>query len=153
MKNLNDEIIHFLQHENFTVVSTIDEKGNIHNSCKGIIDIEKQGKIYLLDLYKQRTYDNLKNNHHISLTVVNEHKFKGYCLKGRAKIITSKRLKPHLLKAWEKKITSRITHRLLKNVRGEKGHHSHPEMLMPKPEYLIEMDVESVVDLTPHQLK
>ena len=57
------------------------------------------------------------------------------------------------LKAWEKRITSRITRRLIKNIRGEKGHPHHPEALLPKPAYLIIMDVEEIVDLTPHKMR
>ena len=141
MKKLSSEIIRFLHQENYTIISTLDKNGDLHNSCKGIVEIDENGKIYLLDLYKQRTYDNLKKDNHISLTVVNEHKFKGYCLKGKAKIVKEARLASATKKIWEKKITGRISKRLLKNVKGEKGHPSHPEMLLPEPEYLIEMVV------------
>jgi len=152
MKKIDDSIIHFLRHENFAIVSSIGEKGTIHNSCKGVVDIKPGGKIYFMDLYKQRTYDNLKRNNNISLTVVNEHKFQGYCLKGKASIVSVEKLSGHLLELWEKKVTSRLSHRVLKNISGEKGHHSHPEALLPEPEYLIEMEVESIVDLTPHAI-
>jgi general stress protein 26 len=150
---LGDEIIHFLHRQHYTVISTIDKAGSVHNSCKGIVDIDLRGRIYLLDLYKQRTYKNLKNNTTISLTVVDEHHFKGYCLKGKAKIISQDKIKHDIIKAWDKKITSRISGRILKNIKGEKGHSRHPEALLPRPEYIIEMQVDKIVDLTPHKLK
>jgi general stress protein 26 len=150
---LTDEIIHFLYRQHFTVISTLDKDGSIHNSCKGIVQIDGKGYIYLLDLYKQKTYKNLKINSRISLTVVDEHKFKGYSLKGKAKIISEDKIKPEILKAWDKKISGRISHRILQNIKGEKGHGSHPEVLLPKPEYIIMMRVEKIVDLTPHKLK
>ena len=150
---LSDEIIHFLYKQHYTVISTIDKGGAIHNSCKGIVNIDKEGRIYLLDLYKQRTYKNLKKDSNIALTAVDEHKFKGYSLKGKAKIISEDKIKPDILAAWDKKISGRISHRILKNISGEKGHDSHPEILLPKPEYIIEMRVKKVVDLTPHKLK
>ena len=150
---LSDELVHFLHRQGHTVISTIDTDGSIHNSCKGIVEKDKEGKIYLLDLYKQRTYENLKNNNHITLAVVDEHKFVGYCLKGKASIVDEKTVHSDTIKAWEKKITSRISQRILKNVHGQIGHPEHPEMLLPKPEYLIMMEVEKVVDLTPHSLK
>ena len=150
---LNDELVHFLQRQGHTVISTIDEDGAIHNSCKGIVEIDKEGSIYLLDLYKQRTYKNLKNNHHITLTAVDEHKFVGYSLKGKATIVDEKKVSSKMIKAWEKKITDRISQRILKNVHGEKGHPKHPEMLLPKPEYLIMMEIDKIVDLTPQILK
>ena len=150
---LDGEIIQFLNRQHYTVISTLNKDGSIDNSCKGIVQIDEKGHIYLLDLYKQRTYENLKINPHISLTVVDEHKFRGYSLKGKAKIISEKKIKPEILKAWDKKISGRISHRILKNVKEEKGHKSHPEVLLPKPEYIIEMHVEKIVDLTPHALK
>ncbi|MDD4954376.1 MAG: pyridoxamine 5'-phosphate oxidase family protein, partial [Candidatus Omnitrophica bacterium] len=80
MKNLPEGIIKFFNGLRFSIVSTIDRDGSPHNSCKGIVDMEKDGKVYLLDLYMARTYENLKANPHISVTAVDEHKFMGYCL-------------------------------------------------------------------------
>jgi general stress protein 26 len=153
MKKLTDDIIRFFQSQGCVIVSTIDKDGSSHSSCKGIIEINHNGQIYLLDLYRARTHDNLKYNAHISITAIDEHKFIGYCLKGKAKIMTEDNLKPHLVKTWEDRITSRLTQRLLKNMREEKGHPRHPEALLPKPQYLIAMEVEEIVDLTPHHLK
>jgi general stress protein 26 len=153
MKELAPEIIHFFHNQGFVIVSTIDKKGGIHNSCKGIVRVEPEGKVYLLDVYRAMTFQNLKQNPHISITAVDEHRFKGYCLKGSAKTIALDKLNPDILTVWEERVTSRITQRVLRNVRGEKGHPSHPEVKLPKPEYLILMEVEKVVDLTPHKLR
>ena len=38
-------------------------------------------------------------------------------------------------------------------MKGEKGHPEHPEALLPKPEYLIAMQVEDIIDLRPHHLR
>lgn len=152
-KRLSKEIINFLHNQNFVVVSTINRNGSLHNSCKGIVKIERQGQVYLLDLYRGRTHDNLKQNPNISITAVDEHKFTGYSLNGKIKELLEERITPQIITAWEEKIIGRITRRVLKNMRGEKGHPSHPELLLPKPEYLIVMDVEEIIDLTPHQLK
>jgi len=153
MKKLSKGVAVFFQKQPYTVVTTIDKKGCPHNACKGIIDIDANGRLYLLDLYREKTSNNLKQNPYISITAVDEHKFIGYSLKGIARVARKKDLTPHLKKAWEQKITKRISHRLLKNIRGEKGHPSHPEALLPKPEYLIEVDVKEVIDLTPHHIR
>ena len=153
MKQLSDKIIQFFQNQGFVVVSTIDRKGIPHSSCKGIVNINSRGLIYLLDLYRAKTYENLRRNPRISITAVDEHKFTGYCLKGRARIIAGNKFNPRIIRAWESRITSRITRRIIKNVQGEKGHPRHPETLLPKPAYLVVMEIEEVVDLTPHQLK
>ncbi|UCH11877.1 MAG: pyridoxamine 5'-phosphate oxidase family protein [Candidatus Omnitrophota bacterium] len=151
---LTDEIIYFFQKQGFVIASTTDKDGTPHNSCKGIVKIDKnKNEIYLLDLYKTKTHENLKRDTNISITAVDEHKFIGYCIKGRAKTIKKDRLKPHIVKAWEERIVHRVTDRIIKNIHGEKGHPRHPEILLPKPEYLIIVQVKEVVDLTPHALK
>ena len=153
MKRLDAEIINFFQNQNFVLVSTVNKDGSLHNACKGIVTIDQQGKVYLLDLYRGKTHDNLKQNPNISITAVDEHKFTGYCLKGKIKESSEERLTPQIITAWEEKIISRITRRVLENIRGEKGHPRHPELLLPKPEYLIVMEVQEIVDLTPHHLR
>ena len=152
-KKLTECLIRFFHRQPYTIVTTVDKTGCPHNSCKGIVDIEEDGKVYLLDLYKAKTYENLKQNPHINITAVDEHKFIGFTLKGKAKIANKNKLKSNIVKAWETKITKRISQRLLKNLKGEKGHPLHPEASLPKPEYLIEVDVNEVIDLTPHNIK
>ena len=150
---LPDQVIQFFRSQNFVIASTIDENGMVHSSCKGAVRIDENGTVYLFDLYKGRTHKNLEKNPNISITAVDEHKFNGWCLKGSAKIITKQELDPGLLADWKKKIARRIMHRLLKNIHGEKGHPRHPEAQFPKPEYLIEMKVREIVNLTPSNLK
>jgi hypothetical protein len=55
------------------------------------------------------------------------------------------------MKAWERRMANRITQRVLKNIGGVKGHPHHPEAGLPRPKYLIVVDVQEIVDLTPHQ--
>ncbi|MFH1782191.1 MAG: pyridoxamine 5'-phosphate oxidase family protein [Candidatus Omnitrophota bacterium] len=153
MAQLTEGIIRFFQHQPYTVISTIDETGHPHNSCKGIVDIEESNKVYLMDLYKGKTYSNLKRNPKVSITAVDEHKFMGFSLKGKAKIVDRHVVPEEALKKWEDKILKRISSRLIKNIKGEKGHPRHPESLLPKPEYLIEVEIEDIVDLTPHNIK
>jgi len=153
MRALADEIIQFFISQGFVIVSTLDSDGSIHSACKGIVDINRSGRVHLFDLYQARTLDNLKRNPRISITAVDEHKFAGYSLKGKAKILAEDAISKHLIKAWEVRITSRLTQRLLKNIHEEKGHRGHPEALLPDPKYLIAVDVEEIIDLTPHHLK
>jgi len=150
---LNADIIRFLHSQGFLIVSTVDKNGYPHSSCKGMVDIKPDGKIYLLDVYRGKTYENLRTNPFMSITAVNEHKFSGFCLKGRAQILNAADADPGIIKAWEDKVTGRLTQRLIKNLKEEKGHASHPEAMLPQPKYLIVMDVEEIVDLTPGHLK
>jgi len=153
MIKLSEEVIDFFKRQSFIIVVTRDAKGSLHCSCKGIVKINRDGKVYLLDLYKKRTFENLKNDKNISIIAVDEHKFIGYCLKGRAQIISAQDFDQELNLAWEESITKRITQRVIRNLKQESGHSSHPEASFPRPQYLILMDINEVVDLTPHHLK
>jgi general stress protein 26 len=153
MKLLTDDIIHFFQKQGYVIVSTVDESSCPHNSCKGIVHMDAEGDIYLLDLYRGKTHTNLEHNTHISVTAVDEHKFKGYCLKGVARLVPANKIKSGVIKAWEDKIAKRLTNRVLKEMRQEAGHPAYPEAALPKPEYMIMMKVEEVVDLAPHLTK
>lgn len=153
LKKLSDYEAHFLEKQGFVIVSTLNSKGMIHCSAKGIVGIEKSGKIYLIDLYKTHTYNNLKRNPLMSVTAVDGHKFVGYTLQGRAKLVERSQIKDHIIEKWEEKVLSRISERVLRNLKGEKQGSHHPEALFGHPEYLIEMDVENIIDLTPAQLK
>lgn len=153
MKKLSDNVIQFFRNQTFVIVSTIDKEGTPHNSCKGIVKINPNGRIYLLDLYRGKTFANLNYNPHISITAIDEHKFVGYCLKGKAETIKEIKLTPQIMKAWEERISSRITRRVIKNIQEESGNSSHPEAFLPKPEYMIVMETQEIVELTPHHLR
>jgi uncharacterized pyridoxamine 5'-phosphate oxidase family protein len=153
MEILPSGVINFFHSQNYLIVSTIGKDGSLHNSCKGLIDIDQNGKVYLLDVYRGKTYQNLQQNPNISITAVDEHKFKGYSLKGKAQIVSEDKLEPRIVKAWEDKITSRITQRVIKNITQSKGHPRHPEARLPKPKYMISVEVKEVIDLTPHHLR
>ena len=150
MVKVRDNIVHFLERQGFVIVSTIDSTGFPHNSCKGMLEV-KEDKVYLIDLYRSDTYRNLKKNPLISITAVNEHQYKGYCLKGRGKIVMENEISPALLKKWKTKKAGRTTSRIIKNIRAEKRHGVHPEASFPEPSHLIVMEVEEIVDLTRYE--
>ncbi|MFH2138007.1 MAG: pyridoxamine 5'-phosphate oxidase family protein [Candidatus Omnitrophota bacterium] len=150
---LSAVIVNFFKKQKFVVVSTINKSGYIHCSAKGIVGIEKDGKVYLIDAYRASTLENLKNNPKITLTSVDGQDFIGYSLKGTAKIVEREKIKEHIIAEWEQRIIKRISDRLIKNVQAQNPGLHHPEAMIPPPQYLIEVDVEAVIDLAPHNLK
>jgi len=153
MKRLSAEIVDFFHTQGCVLVSTIDKQGFPHNSCKGVVKIEPSGLVYLLDVYNGKTYENIIRAPFVSLSAFDEHRFIGYCLKGKAKIAPQENLSKEIIESWDNKITSRLTQRLLKNLRDEKGHSSHPEAKLPRPKYLIIVEVSEIVDLAPYHLR
>jgi hypothetical protein len=153
MKAIPADIVHFFRSQGFVIVTTIGKDGIPHNSCKGIVKISPRGKVHLLDLYHGRTYQNLENDPGMSIAAVDEHRFSGYCLKGTAKIVQNRQIASGIIAVWEQMITSRITQRIIRNIHEQKGHPRHPEVSLPKPKYMIVMDVKEIVDLAPQHIK
>jgi uncharacterized pyridoxamine 5'-phosphate oxidase family protein len=153
MKKLSNDIVNFLEKQGFVIVSTMDPSGSIHCAAKGIAGIEEKGKVYLIDLYKAKTFKNLQKNSTISITAVDEHLFIGYTLKGKAKIVDRDKIKNHIIKAWEERVIQRISKRVIKSLKDYKKSGHHPEAKFPHPQYLIEVDVDGIVDLAPPHLK
>ena len=153
MKEIPKDIVVFLERQGFVIVSTLDKNGKIHCAAKGIAGIEKSGKIYMIDLYCRRTFANLKKNSTISITAIDDSRFEGYTLKGKGQIVKRDQIKDHIIKNWESKIVERISQRVIKNIKISKKSLHHPEARLPQPRYLIVMDVEDIVDLTPKHLK
>ncbi len=152
MKPIPEPIINFLRSQSFVIVSSIDPNGFPHNSCKDIVKIEPQGKICLIDVYHGVTAKNIALNPQVSISAVDEHKFIGYCLKGKAGTMEDK-ISQEIIKAWEDNITSRLARRLLRNLVQDQGQRHHPEASLPSPKQLIVLEVEEIIDLAPHHLK
>jgi len=153
MKKIPAEIIDFLRAQSFVVISSIDKAGFPHSSCKAIIRIEQAGKIFLMDAYRGLTCENIKHNPRISISAVDEHKFAGYCLKGQGEIISDDNLSQEIIKIWEDNLTSRLAKRLLRNLSEDKGRGHHPEAGLPRPEHIIALEIEEIVDLAPRHLR
>lgn len=153
MKQIPAVVVDFLRNQSFIIVSSIDKTGFPHSSCKDIVKIEPPGKIFLLDAYHGITAENIKRNPRVSISAIDEYKFMGYCLKGKARILPDDFISQEIIKSWEDNITSRLVKRLLRNLAGEKGHAHHPEAALPHPKSLIYVEVEEIVDLAPRNLR
>lgn len=161
MKKIPEPVIDFLRTQSFVVIASLDKNGFPHTSCKDIVKIDPEGQVYLVDVYHGLTAENIRRNPQVSISAVDEHKFIGYCLKGKA-LLMPEDISAEIIKTWEDKITSRLAKRLLRNLSSDKllgnlsedkGHRHHPEASLPAPKHIILIEVEEIVDLAPFNLK
>ncbi len=153
MKEIPAGVVEFLKNQGFVIVSSIDAQGFPHNACKNIVQIDPRGEIFLIDLYHGVTKANITRLAKISISAIDEYKFEGYALKGEARILPHNNLTQSMISSWENNITSRLAKRLLKHLAEEKGQRHHPEAILPEPKYIIALNVQEIVDLTPHHLR
>lgn len=85
MIRISDKVIGFFEKQGFVIAATIDERGRPHIACKGLVEINEKGEVFLMDLYRGDTCRNLRRNNHLSASAVNEHLYQGYCLKGKGR--------------------------------------------------------------------
>jgi len=152
MAKLSAGIQKFFSDQGFVIVSTVDKGGTIHCAAKGIVGIEAE-RIFLVDLYLAHTYANILVNPAVSVTAVDGHKFQGYTLKGKARVVEREKIAGHLMQAWEDRVIQRISQRMVRNIQEKRSGSHHPESKFPQPKYLLEIDVESIIDLAPAHLK
>jgi predicted pyridoxine 5'-phosphate oxidase superfamily flavin-nucleotide-binding protein len=87
MAKISNELRDFLTNH-LAYVATADAKGVPNVVPKGEIAISGEGDyIAFADLYSHQTRNNLRQNPHIAITVVNPASYEGYQLKGKAKVI------------------------------------------------------------------
>ena len=83
------------------------------------------------------------------ITAIDEKHFKGYTLQGKAKIVPRKEIESHIVDKWEDKIIRRISKRMIESIQSGSKTREHHEAKLPKhPKYLIEIDVEKIVNLS-----
>jgi len=153
MKQISQSVTEFFRHQGFVIISSLDEHGFPHNSCKDVVKVDPRGEIYLIDAYYGTTGENIKRDPRVSVSAVDERKFMGFCLKGSARLVAGKEIDGDFIKSWEDNITSRLASRLLHNLANDKSHPHHPEASLPRPKQLIIVAVEEIVDLAPHYLR
>ena len=153
MKQISLAVIDFLRTQDFVIVSSIDKNGFPHSSCKAIVKIDPVGEIYLVDAYHGITSENIERNQQISISAVDEHKFIGYCLKGKASKMPDNYISQEIIKTWEDNITSRLAKRLLRNLVQDQGQKHHPEASLPQLKHIIVLVVEEIVSLAPHRVQ
>jgi len=147
MKRIPKSLIKFIEKQHLVLMSTVNKSGVPNTSPKGVAMIESKGKIYVIDLYFRKTWRNLKHNKHVTLCCYDERHFRGYQFKGVATAHKLSDKHDPLVRLWRKKISSRITHRVIENLRFEKKTHHH-EAHFPPPKYIIKVDVKEIISLT-----
>ncbi|MFC1808752.1 pyridoxamine 5'-phosphate oxidase family protein [Candidatus Omnitrophota bacterium] len=147
MKRIPHSLVTFLEKQHIVFVSTVNGRGEPNTVPKGICLVQPKGRIYVIDLYYGRTWRNLKRNNHITLCALDERHFRGYQFKGTGKVLKITPDHNHFVDVWHKKVSSRITHRLIENLREDKKTHHH-EAHFPPPKAIIEVEVKEIISLT-----
>lgn len=150
---ISEHITDFLKKQRVMVVSTLDDAGRIHCAVKGIVEVNPEGQIFLIDLFSGRTFRNLEKRSEVSLTAVDKDKFMGYTIQGKATIHSRMGSHDDFISKWQDLIIQRISDRIVNNIRsGKRSKEIFETKLLTPPQHLVEVEVENIIDLSPDHL-
>lgn len=148
---LDKSMAKLLKKRRIVMVASASKNGKPNASLKGIVDIEAdEGNIYFLDLYSEKTKNNLSENPQVSISVADIEDFIGYQFKGVVELIDDGELFKKYAKKWEMQRINLLIERVVKNVRKGSSHGRH-ELYLPEPKYLVKIKVTEIYDLLPHE--
>ena len=103
----------------FISVSTSDSQGNPNSACKLLVKIESD-YLYLFDYPAWRTWQNLKQNPKVSMSLLDERQLKCYKINGTVEIIEEGAIHDSMREDIEQKNTDITTKHIIEAVRGDK---------------------------------
>ncbi len=121
---LTNALISLLEKREFISVATCDFKGRPNAAPKFILKVSRE-HIYLVDYIIGTTYRNLKINHRISLSFVDQRTLQGYQLNGSVQILEKGRLFNKLRKEMDAREIRLTTKHIIEDVRGEAKHDTY----------------------------
>jgi hypothetical protein len=146
---IDQEMERLLTRQNVVVVGSVNPEGTPNLSLKGLLKVDSgKGIIDVCDLYRKKTYRNLKANPAVSILVFSIEEFTGYQFTGTAALIDSGPLFEKMSAEWTHKKSRLIGRRISKNVKRGFSH-GRSEQHLPPPRALIRVQVERIYDLSP----
>ena len=142
---LTKTVSDFLKTREFVSVATCDLKGRPNAAPKMILKIESN-YIYLVDYTFGRSFENLKINPRVSISLTNNESLKSYQVNGSVELIESgpayEKIAPELV---EKQI-SLSTDRIIKGLSTGK-HHENFEVAIPEKFVIFKVKIEEAVEM------
>jgi len=100
------------------------DHGKPNSASKMLVDVLLPNKVYYVDYKFTQTYHNLRKNHNLSLSFMDDVNFTGYRLSGKGKILHKGAEFNKVKKGWEKRLIRYEADRMLRRITG---HHSARE--------------------------
>jgi uncharacterized pyridoxamine 5'-phosphate oxidase family protein len=89
MVKISEDIKQLIRDEGVLIVGTVDEAGISNVSPRSTFHVIDD-KIYWLELFKHKSYENFMRNPWVSVAVFDRNELSGYQLKGKVSIVTDK---------------------------------------------------------------
>jgi predicted pyridoxine 5'-phosphate oxidase superfamily flavin-nucleotide-binding protein len=116
-----EKALEILKVREFVAVSTADKRGKPNSAPKLLLKIDG-GTVYFIDYSIGRTFENLKINPEISLSLIDLHSLFGYRLNGKAEIIEKGKIYDECVKELQKREIDLSVERIVTGIHAGKSH-------------------------------
>lgn len=114
MAIVSENVKRLIQKEGLFVVGTSDKKGISNLSPRTAYFLSTSGEIYWLELFKHKTYHNIKSNPWCSIAVFDKRRLGGYQIKGTAGLVKDKKSKEDITVRIIDRLTRQHKQRIIK---------------------------------------
>ncbi|MGQ0606073.1 MAG: pyridoxamine 5'-phosphate oxidase family protein [Candidatus Nitrosotenuis sp.] len=135
-----DKIKKLIRQEQVIIVGTV-HKGICNVSPRTSFYLDQDGSIYWLELFRHKTFRNLQKNQWCTIVVFDKKKLVGYQLKGKATIITDRKIKSQI----RLKIIDRLT-RLHRQRILEQSNNKRPSLVQFIPKIVFSLNPNELAD-------
>lgn len=142
---ITKKIGEILKKRDFISIASCDFKGRPNVAPKFLLKIE-DNFIYLADYVVGRTYENLKVNPRVSLSIMDTDALKGYQINGSVEVIEKGALYDSILDELKNKEISLATERVIKGVQQGQKHESF-ELSFPERIVLFKIKIEEAIEI------
>ena len=145
---LSKELIGLMEKKEFVSVATCDFKGRPNAAPKFVLKVESD-RAYLVDYTIGTSWQNLKINPRISMSLIDARTLKGYQINGSVRIIKRGKLYDKMRDEMTDKEVRLTTQRIIDEVRGHPTHETF-EVLISEKFVIFEVKIDEVVEMDIH---
>lgn len=139
------ELANLLAKREFISVATCDFKGRPNAAPKFLLKVDGN-RLYLVDYTIGTTWQNLKANPRISLSLIDIPRLRGYQINGSVKIISKGKVYEKMHKEMTEKEIVLTAQHIIDEIRGHAAHETF-EVLINEKFAIFEVHVDEVVEM------
>jgi len=139
------ELTNILAKREFISVATCDFKGRPNAAPKFLLKVNGN-RLYLVDYTISATWQNLKANPRISMSLIDIPRLRGYQLNGTVKVMSKGKLYDKMRKEMMEKEISLTAQHIIDEIRGHATHETF-EVMISEKFVIFEAHIDEVVEM------
>lgn len=119
MPSIPDKVKQLIAKEKVLIVGT-SHRGIANVSPRTAFHVDQNGAIYWLEIFRHKTFRNISKNYWCSIAVFDKKKLVGYQLKGKAALVTDRKIKSQMTMTIIDRLTRLHRQRILRQAKNRR---------------------------------